>query len=149
MIDHEVVLLAVADVFDQVDPPPQHVAEAARAAFSTRAPDHELLPLLQGQPLTPVRAQALGGAAERWFAFADPAHLEVEVGARREPQGWTLAGQVSTPVDKLWVQTPTSLQPVDVDVLGRFDATVPAGPVRLKLLAAAGGRRVRTDWVTL
>jgi hypothetical protein len=147
MIDHEVVLLAVADVFDQVDPPPAHLAEAARAAFSTRAPDHELLPLLQGQPLTPVRAQALGGAAERWFAFAD-ARLEVEVGARREPQGWTLVGQVSTPVDELWVQTLTALEAVDVDVLGRFDATVSAGPVRLKLLAA-GGRRVRTDWVTL
>lgn len=147
MIDHEVVLLAVADVFDQVDPPPEHVAEAARAAFSTRTLDDELLPLLQGRPVTPVRAQALGGAAERWFSFADDV-LEVEVGARRGQDGWTLVGQISAPVDKLWVQTLTALEPVHVDVLGRFDATVPAGPVRLKLLAARG-RKVRTDWVTL
>jgi hypothetical protein len=27
MIDHEVVLLAVADIFDQVDPPPPHVEQ--------------------------------------------------------------------------------------------------------------------------
>jgi hypothetical protein len=147
MIDHEVVLLAVGEVFDQVDPPPLHVEEAARAAFSTRTIDEELLPLLQGQQLTPVRAQPMLDDSQRWFSFADD-QLEVEVGARRERHGWALIGQVSGPVQSIWVQTLTELEPVDVDDLGRFDATVSAGPVRLKLLSARG-RRVRTDWVTL
>jgi hypothetical protein len=147
MIDHEVVLLAVGEVFDQVDPPPPHVEEAARAAFSTRTIDEELLPLLQGQALTPVRAQPVTDDSQRWFSFADD-QLEVEVGARRERHGWTLVGQVVGPVESIWVQTLTELEPVTVDELGRFDATVSAGPVRLKLLSTRG-RRVRTDWVTL
>lgn len=147
MIDHEVVLLAVAEVFDQVDPPPAHVEEAARAAFSTRTLDEELLPLLQGQTLTPVRAEPATDDAQRWFSFAD-SQLEVEVGARRERHGWALIGQVTGPVESIWVQTLTELEPVEVDELGRFDATVSAGPVRLKLQVMCG-RRVRTDWVSL
>jgi hypothetical protein len=147
MIDQEMVLLAVAEVFDQVDPPPAHVAEAARAAFSTRTLDEELLPLLQGRALTPVRSGAASDDAQRWFSFADD-HLEVEVGARREPHGWALVGQVLGAVESIWVQTLTELEPVEVDELGRFDARVSAGPVRLKLQAPSG-RRVRTDWVTL
>jgi hypothetical protein len=147
MIDTEMVLLAVADVFDQVDPPPAHVEEAARAAFSTRTIDEELLPLLQGQPLTATRAAPVLDDAQRWFSFADD-QLELEVGARRERHGWALVGQVAGRVESIWVQTLTELEPVEVDELGRFDATVSAGPVRLKLLSASG-RRVRTDWVTL
>lgn len=147
MIDHEMVLLAVADVFDQVDPPPAHVGEAARMAFSTRTLDEELLPLLQSQQLTAVRAQPMLDDAQRWFSFADE-QIEVEVGARRERHGWVLVGQATGPVESLWVQTLTELEPVQVDELGRFDVIVSAGPVRLKLLEA-GGRRVRTDWVTL
>jgi hypothetical protein len=147
MIDHEVVLLAVADVFDQVDPPPEHVAEAARAAFSTRTLDDELLPMQLGRRFSPVRARPATDAVERWFSFAD-SQLEVEMGARREPHGWALVGQVNGQVDEIWVQTLTALEAVPVDDLGRFDATVSAGPLRLKLLAPHG-RRVRTDWVTL
>ncbi len=147
MIDQEMVLLAVADVFDQVDPPPAYVEEAARAAFSTRTLDEELLPLLQGQQLTAVRAQSVVDDGQRWFSFADE-QLEVEVGARRERHGWALIGQVMGPVQSVWVQTLTELEPVEVDELGRFDTAVSAGPVRLKLLSTSG-RRVRTDWVTL
>jgi hypothetical protein len=147
MIDHEVVLLAVADIFDQVDPPPPHVEQAARAAFSTRTPDDELLPLLQGRAVTPVRAQPVTDDAERWFAFAD-AQLELEVGAHRGLHGWSLVGQVNGPVDSLWVQTLTTLDRIDLDDAGRFDVTVSSGPLRLKLVAPRG-RRVRTDWLTL
>lgn len=146
MIDHEVVLLAVADVFDQVDPPPAHVEQAARAAFTTRALEDELLPLLQGRAVTPVRAQPVTDDAERWFAFAD-SQLELELGAHREVHGWSLVGQVIGPVDSLWVQTLTALERIDIEV-GRFDAVVSSGPLRLKLIAARG-RRVRTDWLTL
>ena len=147
MIDQEVVLLAVADVFDEVDPPPEHVAEAARAAFRTRTIDDELLPQQLGRPLATVGARPSTDGAERWFSFAD-SQLEVEVGARQQPHGWALVGHVSEPVDELWVQTLTALEAVEIDDQGRFGATVSAGPVRLKLLAARG-RRVRTDWVTL
>jgi hypothetical protein len=147
MIDHEVVLLAVADIFDQVDPPPPHVEQAARAAFSTRTPDDELLPLLQGRAVTPVRAQPVTDDAERWFAFAD-AQLELEVGAHRGLHGWSLVGQVIGQVDSLWVQTLTTLDRIDLDDAGRFDVTVSSGPLRLKLVAPRG-RRVRTDWLTL
>ncbi len=147
MIDHEVVLLAVADIFDQVDPPPPHVEQAARAAFCTRSPDDGLLPLLQGRAVTPVRAQPVTDDAERWFAFAD-AQLELEVGAHRGLHGWSLVGQVIGPVDSLWVQTLTTLDRIDLDDAGRFDVTVSSGPLRLKLVAPRG-RRVRTDWLTL
>jgi len=147
MIDQELVLLAVADIFDRVDPPPPHVEKAARAAFSTRALDDELLPLLQGRAVTPVRAQPVTDDAERWFAFAD-AQLELEVGANRELHGWSLVGQVIGPVDSLWLQTLTALERIELDETGRFSATVSSGPLRLKLVAA-GGRRLRTDWLTL
>jgi len=147
VIDHEVVLLAVADIFDQVDPPPAHVDQAARAAFSTRTQDDELLPLLQGRAVTPVQARPVTDDAERWFAFAD-SQLELEVGAHRELHGWSLVGQVIGQVDSLWVQTLTALERIDLDEIGRFGATVSSGPLRLKLVAARG-RRVRTDWLTL
>jgi hypothetical protein len=51
-------------------------------------------------------------------------------------------------VDSLWVQTLTALERIDIDEVGRFDAVVSSGPLRLKLVAERG-RRVRTDWLTL
>jgi hypothetical protein len=149
VIDHEVVLLAVAEVFDQVDPPPGHVADAARAVFGTRTTDDELLPMLNARPSTSSRVERIAPVVERWFTFADAGlQVEVKVGARREPHGWSLVGRVSLPVETLWVQTLTLQEPVEIDDEGRFEARVSSGPVRLKLRSPRG-TRFRTEWVTL
>jgi hypothetical protein len=149
VIDHEVVLLAVAEVFDQVDPPPGHVSDAARAVFGTRTTDDELLPMLNARPSTSARVERIAPAVERWFTFADTGlEVEVKVGARREPHGWALVGRVSLPVETLWVQTLTALEPVVLDDQRRFETRVSSGPVRLKLHAPRGPR-FRTEWVTL
>jgi hypothetical protein len=154
VIDHEVVLLAVAEVFDQVDPPPGHVTDAARGVFGTRTTDDELLPMLNARPSTSARVERIAPVVERWFTFADTGlEVEVKVGARREPHGWALVGRVSMPVETLpvetlSVQTLTAVEPVVLDEQGRFEARVSSGPVRLKLHAPRGPR-YRTEWVTL
>lgn len=135
-------LSAVAGVFDQLDPVPEVVSEAARAAFGLRDLDAELVPLIESLGTTLVR-----GEDDSWLSFAVEG-LEIDLGSRRERHGWELVGQVTGAVRDLAVHTMAGSQEVDVDAHGRFRTAVSARTLSLRL-TTPDGRRLRTEWVTL
>lgn len=138
----EPVLAALASVYDQLDPVPPLVSEAARAAFELRDLDAEVMPLVESTAMTLVR-----GDDDSWLSFAVE-DLEIDLGARRELQGWQLVGQVTGAVRELTVHTLVGTQTVDVDAHGRFATAVSARTLSLRL-TTPDGRRLRTEWVTL
>ena len=136
------VLEAVGSVFDQLDPVPETVSEAARAAFAVRDLDAELIPLVEAEATTPVR-----GDEDAWLSFAVEG-VEIDLGSRRQRHGWQLVGQVTGAVRDLAVQTLAGVEAVDVDAHGRFRAAVSARTLSLRL-TTPDGRRLRTEWVSL
>lgn len=138
----EAALDAVAAVFDQLDPVPETVHEAALAAFGVRDLDAELIPLVEAEATTPVR-----GDEDAWLSFA-LGEVEIDLGSRRQRNGWQLVGQVTGAVRELAVQTLAGVEPVDVDAHGRFRAAVSARTLSLRLVTP-DGRRLRTQWVSL
>jgi hypothetical protein len=138
----EAVLVALAGVFEQLDPVPEVVSEAARAAFALRDLDAELVPLVESAATTLVR-----GDEDSWLSFAVDG-LEIDLGSRRERHGWQLVGQVTGAVRELAVHTMAGSQAVEVDAHGRFRTAVSARTLSLRL-TTPDGRRLRTEWVTL
>jgi hypothetical protein len=138
----EELLADVASVYDQLDPVPEVVTEAARAAFILRDLDAELIPLVESLGTTLVR-----GEDDAWLSFALEG-LEIDLGSRRERHGWRIVGQVTGAVQEMTVQTMSGSEPVDVDAHGRFRTAVSARTLSLRL-TTADGRRLRTQWVSL
>jgi hypothetical protein len=138
----ERLLTELAAMYDQLDPVPDVVSEAARAAFILRDLDAELIPLVESMATTLVR-----GESDNWLSFALEG-LEIDLGSRRERHGWALVGQVTGAVREMFVHTLAGVEPVAVDSMGRFRAEVSARTLSLRL-TTADGRRLRTEWVSL
>ncbi len=138
----EHVIVALAGVYDQLDPVPDVVSEAARAAFGLRDLDAELVPLVESVGTTLVR-----GDDDTWLSFAVDG-LEIDLGSRRERHGWQLVGQITGAVRELAVHTMAGSETVDVDAHGRFRAAVSARTLSLRM-TTPDGRRLRTEWVSL
>lgn len=138
----EQVLESVARVFDQLDPVPTDVSEAARAIFALRDLDAELMPLVESLATTAVR-----GDDDAWLSFALEG-LEIDLGSRRERHSWQLVGQVTGAVTEMSVRTMAGVESVEVDAFGRFRAAVSAPTLSLRV-TTADGRQLRTEWVTL
>lgn len=136
------VLAALSRVFDQLDPVPTDVTEAAQAVLALRDLDAELVPLVESLATTAVR-----GDDDAWLSFALEG-LEIDLGSRRERHSWQLVGQVTGSVTEMSVRTMAGVEPVEVDAFGRFRAAVSAPTLSLRL-TTADGRRLRTEWVTL
>jgi hypothetical protein len=139
----EILLHQVAAVYDQLDPIPELVREAARAAFELRDLDAELVPLMESLATTAVR----GGDEDQLVSFALDG-LEIDLGSHRGRHGWQLVGQVTGDVTSMTVQTMAGSESVDVDGYGRFRAAVSARTLCLRL-ETPDGRQLRTQWVTL
>jgi hypothetical protein len=138
----ERLLAHLGSVYDQLDPVPDVVSEAARAAFILRDLDAELIPMVESMATTLVR-----GEADTWMSFALEG-LEIDLGSRKERHGWQLVGQVTGAVAEMAVHTLAGFEPVNVDAFGRFRAEVSARTLSLRL-TTPDGRRLRTDWVSL
>ncbi len=139
----EILLNQVAAVYDQLDPVPELVREAARGAFELRDLDAELVPLVESLATTAVR----GGDEDQLVSFALDG-LEIDLGSHRGRHGWQLVGQVTGDVTSMTVQTMAGSESVDVDGYGRFRAAVSARTLCLRL-ETPDGRQLRTQWVTL
>jgi hypothetical protein len=141
--DPDAELLAiVSSVYNSLDPVPELVSQAARAAFELRDLDAQLLPLVESVATTAVR-----GEQDQWVSFALDG-LEIDLGSHRDSHGWRLTGQVTGRVSAMTVQTMAGSQDVEVDDYGRFRAAVNARTLCLRL-QTPDGRRMRTQWVTL
>jgi hypothetical protein len=122
---------------------PDHRREAARAAFSWRTIDEELLALTHDS-LDLADAAVRGALDVRTLGFeSDGLSLEIEVDGDR------VFGQVlDAQVDEVVVESvDNGSQAAPVDASGVFSMVVPAGPVRFG--ARVDGVLRRTPWIVL
>lgn len=129
------------------DPPPPDVLASARAAYSWRSLEAELLPGPRGAP-DDSQLVLRGASGSRLETFRGGGVLvELEVGADGEDRH--LVGRVE-PGDAVVVllRPDGAVRPLVLDALGRFVADgLAAGPVALRL--RLGDRTVRTGWLVL
>ncbi|MEM8904812.1 MAG: hypothetical protein AAGF02_14010 [Actinomycetota bacterium] len=143
MSDDDDLLADLARVLGRVDPPPDHVREAAAAAIELRAFDAELAELLD-------EAGDLADAGVRSADLAEPMVFEVgDVVVEVEVVGDELHLQVApTAVTAVVVRAGSGSAEHTTDDLGRLSVPVPdERPIRFEL--DVGGRRVVTDWVVV
>ena len=144
------LIARLAGLAEQVDPPPEMVFEAARAAFGMRRIDAELAELVLDSAVDagPVLVRGTETDAVRMLSFeTDTVSIEVQVS---EVNGLrSLLGLVSGALGPVDVETAHGRHSVVLDDLGRFSvADVPPGTVRLHLVAE-NGTPVTTSWVSL
>ncbi|MEV6633005.1 hypothetical protein AB0M54_19875 [Actinoplanes sp. NPDC051470] len=134
-----------------VDPVPQHVREAARAAFLTRDLDAELAELIADSTADADFEPVRQATDERLLSFAADG-TQVEMTVRAEGAGWTMMGQVfgAGPGTEAVVESDgRATTPLDLDDLGRFlVGDLASGPVRLRC-DLPGGAKLVTSWVIL
>lgn len=155
--DDDDLMAELRQVVAQVDPVPDAVRIAARAAIEWRTLEAELAALVHDsatdEPALAVRGAATGPRALTFEA----AGLTIEVEAEPERGGdgtLRLVGQLVPPQPAgVAVRHGEELTAVHADERGRFAARgVAPGPVRLRcrLDAAPGaGRLVETAWLTI
>jgi hypothetical protein len=144
-------LLAVLHgIWDEVDPVPAHVLEAARGAFAWRDIDAELAELVLDSRLTEAGVRSAEGP--RLLTFEAPGlTIEVEVGVTAG--GRNLVGQLVPPGPAaVTIRCNGPDRTLEADDLGRFSAVdVPAGPVSLLCRRAGTDATadLATSWVTI
>jgi hypothetical protein len=145
--DDAEVLAAIARAHDLLDPVPEFVREAARAAFAWRDPAAILAELRTDDARSEAGLRGVGGPRRLLFAAGDQTvDLEVhEHGTRRRVLGQlipTAPGLLRALVGDLEGDVP-------LDVLGRFMLDdLPSGPFRLRWTPESGPMLV-TSWVIL
>jgi len=141
--DDEGLMEELARAMSQVIEVPEHRREAARAAFSWRTIDEELLALTHDS--LELADTAVRGALDvRTLGFeSDGLSLELEVDGDRV-FGQVLDAQVAEVVVE---SVEDGSQTVAVDPSGVFSVLVPTGPVRISVVVDDVARR--TPWIVL
>ncbi len=139
-------------IFAHLDPVPQLLDDAARAAFGWRTVDAEIAELLRDSADATDDAALLvrSGGGPRQLSFESPQlGIELEV-TETGPRERRLAGQLLPPADAtVTVERPgeESLS-VQADDLGRFVLDgLRAGAVRLHV--ALGGAQIAIPWTSI
>ena len=142
-------------IADEVDGPPELVAESARAAFSTRRLDEELAELLHDSDLaTPQVVRGSGGSGGP-TGSAGPRTLSFETGAvslelqiEQADGVVTVSGVVSGSSGDVSVETTTAAsRTARIDDNGWFRiADLPTGALRVHVTTTDGGG-VTTRWI--
>jgi hypothetical protein len=143
--DDEALLQRLGAVAGEVDPVPDLVLEAGRAAFLLRRLDAELAELVADSLRDPAGVR---GGGDRLLSFeAGETVLELQV--TEQPGGTHLIGQVvGVPLDGagLVVETAAGEQVLELDATGTFRADLRPGRFRLHL-TSPGRTPVTTAWV--
>ena len=155
MHDHDDLLARLRSVAAEVDPVPDAVRRAARAAITTRDLDGQLARLVADSAAAspalayqPVRRAHL--ADDRFLTF-DGGGLVIELEITADADGLTLIGQLigTHPAECVLEHGDGRRELLRLDPLGRFLLPrVPPGPVRLRCRDLAG-TAVTTSWVNL
>jgi hypothetical protein len=133
----------LARALAQVTEVPDHRREAARAAFSWRTIDEELLALTHDS-LELADAAVRGALDVRTLGFeSDGLSLELEVDGDRV-FGQVLDAEVAEVVVE---SVEDGSQTVPIDPSGVFSVVVPTGPVRISVVVDGVARR--TPWIVL
>jgi hypothetical protein len=153
--DDDALLDELRHVVAQLDPIPEPVRIAARAALEWRTLDAELAALVHDsavdEPLLAVR----GAVGPRALTFeTSDLTIEVEAEATGAAGGLRLVGQLVPPQPaEIAVRHGEDLTAVRADERGRFAAHgIAPGPVSLRCRldgAPGAGRLVETGWLTV
>jgi hypothetical protein len=150
-MDDEATLAELRQLFTRVEPVPERLQEAARAAFTWRTIDAELAELMADSAEEDVGALALRGAAgPRRLSFESPAvAIEAEVTVTGPAQR-RLVGQILPPGPaSVSLEQAGEQHTADADELGRFAfERLERGPARLRAVLASG-LKVATPWTPL
>jgi hypothetical protein len=139
--DDDDLLADLGRVLGQVDPPPDHVREAAAAAIELRSLDADLAALL-GDADAPVDAGVRSAADLAGPLVFEVGAVVVEVEIADDVLHVQLVPAETTTVV---VRAGRSTTEVTSDDLGRVSVPVPVErPVRFELVVE--GRQVVTDW---
>jgi len=139
---------ALLDVVAGVDPVPQHVMDAARAALTWLRVDDELIELLEDSALTGAGVRS--GFSRLLTFMAGPTSVVLEIGEHGDARSITGrgSGQAVTAVE---VRHAGGTTAVPVGDRGRFHVEgMPAGPMSLRLApSGAEHAALATSWVTI
>jgi hypothetical protein len=140
---------------DRVDPVPDRVNEGARAAWTWRTIDAELIALTRDSAIEqqPEAALVRTTTGPRLLVF-ESKHISIELEVTSDPdQRLRLVGQLIPPMRaEIEVQHAAGALETESDQLGRFVIEgLSPGParVRCRLPDGHGGRRVTTEWTQL
>jgi hypothetical protein len=152
-VNEETMLEELRGLFSRVDPVPELVDEAARAAYTWRTVDAELAELMRDSAEAEAGALALRSAATgpRLLSFESPrVAIEAEVVATG-PRTRRLTGQIVPPVAAtVTLEQGGTRLIAQADELGRFAfERVGAGPARLRATLPDGGMEIATPWTSL
>jgi hypothetical protein len=147
------LLAHVRDMFDETDPVPEFLVDAARATFTWRTIDAELAELTGDSLLESAAVRS--SRAPRLLTFtAEATTLVVEVAEhiRGAGLGRRLLGQILSPRSaEVEVRHSEGSLSVTADEFGRFRAeAVPPGPISLACrFGGALKPQLVTSWVTI
>jgi hypothetical protein len=137
-------------ILSQVDPVPQRLDQAARAAFTWRTVDDELAELMRDSAEEEAGALVRSGSGPRQLSFESPRlGIELEVVATG-PRERRLEGQLLPPAPaSVTVQRPgEDPLTVQADELGRFSLDgLKAGVMRLHVILR--GTQIAVPWTTI
>ncbi|MFN0090473.1 MAG: hypothetical protein ACKVWR_09450 [Acidimicrobiales bacterium] len=147
------VVRALADYWRRTDPAPANVVAAAKASFTWRTIDQELVELVFDSSAE-SELVAFGAAASA--ETSDERRLVFESGALRiemavsSNDGTSLVGSLSPPArGEVVLRHPDGAITSESDDEGRFSFDhVPVGPICLRAMRPGGGA-VQTDWVLI
>jgi hypothetical protein len=143
----EVLLRELREALAEERDVPEHILEAARAAFTWRTVDAELMALTSYDSVldTELAARARAAQTARQLVFdAEGVSVQVEVTEAG------VAGQVlPARPGRVFLITPTGpVEEADLDELGMFLlGPPPSGPVRFRF--EVDGTTVVTDWIAV
>jgi hypothetical protein len=140
-------------LFGELDPVPPLVVETAKASLGWRRLDADLAELLSDSALVeePFALARGGEATARAVTFSSSA-LTIDIEVHVDDLARTLLGQLSPPTAAgIEVQTTDEeIVSSEADQLGRFRVRLATGgPIRLRVLGAAGNPPVETSWITV
>lgn len=147
--DDTALLTAIAQVWQQVDPPPDDLVDGVLAAIAAEDLEFELLTLVESDALAGVRHAAPEERDDTgaWMLEYEGPDVRVYVRLTRIEDRTRLDGWV-VPVKPLEVQLrgegQDEVQQSDIDEFGRFEfPTAPEGLSRLTFTDPAGDSRPR------
>ena len=146
--DDPALRTALRRLSGRLDPVPEHIADAARAAFDWRDMDAALATLTADSALA---GSGVRGGPSRLLSFeAGDIEIAIEV-SESSPGGLRLMGQLVPPGPAtISVEQPGRAIPAEADVLGRFriDRLTP-GPSRIVCRPHGAQAVLRTEWTVL
>lgn len=132
----------------EIDPPPEHVVAAARAALSTRRLDEELAELVMDSELVETGQVRSGAAQVRLLSF-ESAAVSVELQVEETAGGRSVRGLVAGATGEVVLETLHQQRSAPLSEEGWFTIDgAPVGIVRFRLRSTTGAA-VLSSWVSL